>query len=135
MLNKVVKYTDYNDVEKEVECHFNLTKVEFARLNAKTGGLDKTLQVLIDNKDEAGMLDFFENLILMSYGVKTSDGEFIKVDEDGNKLSKKFANTLAYEAVLVELLEKEDAAVNFILGIIPKEMADKLKAELAKQNK
>lgn len=135
MLNKPVKYTDYNGIEKEVECHFNLTKVEFARLNAKTGGLEKTLQKLIDTNDEAGMLDFFENLILMSYGVKTADGEFVKVDEDGNKLAKKFANTLAYEVVLVELLEQEDAAVNFILGIIPKEMADKLREELAKNKK
>lgn len=134
MLNKIVKFTDYNGTAKEVECYFNLTKVEFARLNAKTKGIDKTLQVLIDNKDEAGMLEFFENLILMSYGVRTSDGEFTKVDENGNRLADKFVNTLAYEEVLIELLEKEDAAVNFILGIIPKEMADKLRAELAKQN-
>ena len=126
MLNKTINYTDYNDKAQKVECHFNLTRAEFTRLDAKYGGFSKALQKYISDKDTASMLAFYEDLILSSYGIKASDGEFYKVDENGKKLSTKFAQTLAYDTLLDELLFEEGASVNFIKGILPKDLADKI---------
>jgi hypothetical protein len=129
MYKKVIKYTDFNDVEREETFYFNLSKVELTRMSFRHGGaFQDFLQNLIDTKDATRMYEMFEELVQMSYGVKSDDGRrFIKNQE----VLDAFVQTDAYSELLIELLNSADAASEFVTGIMPKDIS----AEVAKQNK
>lgn len=119
MLKKRIKYTDYDGNQREEDFYFNLTKAEIAELELSTeGGLEQLISKIIDAKDTNQIIKFFKKIILMSYGEKSLDGKrFIKDEE----LTKEFTQTEAYSELFMELATDENAASNFINGIIPTE--------------
>lgn len=120
MLKKRIKYTDYDGNQREEDFYFNLTKAEIAELELSTeGGLEQLISKIIDAKDTSQIIKFFKKIILMSYGEKSLDGKrFIKDEE----LTKEFTQTEAYSELFMELASDENAASNFINGIIPTEL-------------
>ena len=129
MITKTIKYTDYNGVEREEKFYFNLTKSELTEITLDNSTNDETLQnklqKMVNNNDIAGIFKFFKLLIVKSYGEKSEDGKrFIKSDDMGIG----FTQTEAYNVLLEELLSKEDGslAVEFIKGIIPQDMQEKV---------
>ena len=120
MLKKRIKYTDYDGNQREEDFYFNLTKAEIAELELSTeGGLEQLISKIIDAKDTSQIIKFFKKIILMSYGEESLDGKrFIKDEE----LTKEFTQTEAYSELFMELASDENAASNFINGIIPTEL-------------
>jgi hypothetical protein len=118
MLKKTIKYTDYDDVERVEDFYFNLTKAEVTEMEASAeGGLTKTLEKIIAEKDKKRILETFKDLILKSYGVKSMDGKrFVKSQE----LRDAFAQTEAYSELFMSLGEDAEAAAAFVNGILPK---------------
>lgn len=127
MYKKVIKYTDFNDVEREEAFYFNMSKAELTRMSFRHGGaFQDYLRDLIDTKDTTKLYQIFEDLVQMSYGVKSEDGKrFIKNQE----VLDAFTQTDAYSVLLLELLGSPEAASEFVTGIMPKDIG----AELAKQ--
>lgn len=119
MLKKIIKYTDFNDVEREEEFYFNLSKAEIAEMEMSVnGGLSEMIKKIVSAKDAPSIIKLFKNLILKSYGVKSDDGKrFIKSEE----LSNEFAQTEAYSILFMELASDSDKASDFVNGIIPAE--------------
>ncbi len=75
MLKKTIKYTDYNDAEREETFYFNLSKVEVAELEMSTpGGWVKWVEKVIEAKSESELITIFKDIILKSYGEKSPDG-------------------------------------------------------------
>ena len=122
MLKKRIKYTDYDGNEREEDFYFNLTKAEITELELSTeGGLQYTIERIIDAKDTPQIIQFFKKIILMSYGEKSPDGRrFVK----NEKLSEEFTQTEAYSELFMELATDEKAAAAFVNGIIPKDLAN-----------
>ena len=81
-----------------------------------------------------GIIKFIKELVLRSYGVKSEDGRrFIKSKE----LSEEFSQTIAYDMFMSELMSDDNAASNFVNGLIPASMAgelDEVKAQLESSN-
>ena len=129
MLKKTITYTDYNGIERKEDFLFNLTKTELMKWDLKTpGGLGPKLERITQQYDIPSLTSFIEDLIDNSYGIKSEDGvRFIK-DE---KLSTMFRQTEAYDQLFVELLSDEKKTVEFINGILPKELME----EVEKQNR
>lgn len=121
MLSKNIKYTDYNGVEREEAFLFNLSKAELMEMElGTTGGLADMIKNIVAAKDTPSIVKIFKELVLKAYGEKSPDGKrFIKVDENGQPLSRKFAETEAYSNLFMELATDADAAVKFVRGIIP----------------
>lgn len=119
MLQKIIKYKNFLGEDKERTCYFNLMKSEVLELEMSTkGGLVELIEKIVAEKDAPKIVELFKKLILLSYGEKDADGEhFIKSEE----LSSRFANSLAYSALFMELSTNADAAAAFVNGIIPKE--------------
>lgn len=117
MLTKAITYTDYDGNERTENFMFNLTKAELAELNLTTeGGLQVAIQKIIDSKDIPEITKWFKKIIMMAYGEKSLDGRrFIKSEE----LTEEFLQTEAYSELFMELLSDENAAANFISGIVP----------------
>lgn len=131
MLKKTIKYTDYNDVEREEDFYFNLTKSEIMEMQLTTeGGLAERIQKIAKTVDVPSLTKLFKGIILKSYGEKSDDGKrFIKSEE----LSEAFSQTEAYDVLFMELMSDDEAASNFILGVAPKEIVNSDDFKLAQK--
>ena len=67
--------------------------------------------------------------ISCSYGVKSADGRRLDKSE---AVVKEFTQTSAYDVLMTELTSDTQAAVDFIAGILPSDMADAAREEIAK---
>jgi len=133
MLKKTITYTDYNGIERKEDFLFNMTKSELMKWDLKTpGGLAARLERITQKYDVPALTSFIEDIIDMSYGVKSDDGvRFIK-DE---KLSTMFRQTEAYDQLFVTLLSNEKETTDFINGILPQELMEEVKKQNATSNK
>lgn len=122
MLKKNIKYVDYDGNDRAEDFYFNLNKAEVIELQLGTvGGLTKTLEKIVQEKDASRIIEYFKTLILKAYGEKSADGRrFIKSQE----LRDAFEQTEAYSELFMELASDAKMAAEFINGVLPKEAAD-----------
>lgn len=121
MLKKRIKYTDYNGEEREEDFYFNLSKAEIIEMELSTeGGMKNMIEKITDEKDMPKLIALFKRLIKMSYGEKSADGKRFVKSED---LSEAFTQTEAYSELFMELATNDNAAADFVNGIIPPDLA------------
>ena len=127
MLKKEITYIDYNDTTRTETFYFNLSKAELAEMQlSASGGLETYIRNIVEAKDGASMVQIFKDLILKSYGEKSPDGKRFVKSKD---ISDGFAQTEAYSQLFMELITDDNAAADFINGIMPKDIQDELKKE------
>jgi hypothetical protein len=129
MLKKVITFEDFNGEEVSETHYFNLTKTELIELEVHyEGGLEGSINKIIEAQDNATLLREFKKIILSSYGEKSADGKrFIKSDE----MSKAFSQSAAFDSLFMELASGDGSAgAAFIAGVLPKDLSE----EVAKQD-
>ena len=129
MLRKVIKYTDYDGNEKEFEAYFNLNKMECMDLDLEfesEGGLLEHLRAMLKNTDGEEMrkkpaIDFIKLLVDRSYGIRPKEDRtlFMKEDEDGKPLIRKFKASPAYSTFVYNLLSGEESLDDFATNVLP----------------
>ena len=125
MLKKTITYTDFNDTERTEDFYFNLSKAELTEweLTSK-GGLGNLIEEIINANDNKKIIELFKTIVLKAYGEKSEDGKrFVK----SAALREAFEQSAAYDALFMELLTNEKTAADFINGIVPSDLAQKLK--------
>lgn len=129
MLKRTIKYTDFNDQEQEGIFYFNLSKSELVELEvSEKGGLGQFIQNVVQAEDYKELVAQFKRLILLAYGEKSTDGtRFIKSDE----LREQFSQTAAFDVLFVELATDDNAAADFVEGLVPKDMRIQIQNEVA----
>jgi hypothetical protein len=129
MLKKTIEFESYVDgsLIKE-DFYFNLSKVEIAELElSEQGGLAEWLRAIVASGDNQTILAKFKDIVRASYGVRSADGRrFIKTPE----VWAEFEQTGAYEALMYELMTSATASAEFVVAVVPKDLAEK--AELSK---
>lgn len=132
MIKKTVTYTDYNGVERTEDFYFNLTKAELFELEMGTeGGVVEELEAVIKAKKQHEVIKFFKNIVLKSYGKKSTDGRFFeKEDENGVPYSREFVHSPAYSDIFMELATDDVKGAEFVNGIMPKDLAEKAQKEI-----
>ena len=125
MLEKRIKYTDYNGVEREESFYFNLSESELSKMeNSESGGLARQLSLMLERKDAPSIISAYEKIIKWSYGQISPDGrKFLKNDE----IYEDFAFTPAYDKLFMELMTDSEAAADFVNKIVPKDVAVNMK--------
>lgn len=125
MLTKKITYINLNDEEVTETAMFHLSTPELVRLDVQyEGGLEGMLNRFVTTKDPKGIMEFFEKIISMAYGVKSEDGRsFRKSDE----LSRDFMQSPAYDELFMELLSDEKTASAFFNALVPKQRAEQVK--------
>lgn len=129
MLKKVIRYTDYDGNPQEMEAYFNLTKTECMDLDLEyeeEGGLLEHLRKLFANKSSGEMpkkpaIDFIKLLVERSYGIRPEEDRtlFVKEDDNGRPLYKKFKQTPAYDSFVYSLLSGEESLDEFATKVMP----------------
>ena len=143
MLKKDFTYTDYNGNEKTLTAYFHLNKNDCIDLDAafaEEGGLIDYLKTLInetkENPDIAmkeSFVRFVRLLVSKSYGErpKGDPSLFLKEDDYGRPLVRKFKGTTAYADFVFDLLTGKEDLAAFTDGIMPK-IDDEQRAEAEK---
>lgn len=142
MLRKVIKTTDYDGKPTDVVAYFNLSKMECTEINfeyEEEGGLVEYLKKMIQtqkaNPDsmQKQSIDFVRMLVERAYGVRplNDPSQFIKEDENGQPLYKKFKRTPAYDTYVFGLLSGEESFEEFMECALPK-LNDEQKVEAEK---
>lgn len=118
MLKKTVTYTDFDENERTEDFYFHLSKAEVMEMEFEVGGdMATKLRSIVDARDVKQIGEKFKDLILRSYGEKSSDGKrFIKSKE----ISDAFSQTQAYSDLFMEFCTNSNSAVEFVNGIMPK---------------
>lgn len=122
MFVKEISYTDYNGNQKSKKYYFNLTKSELTEMDLTTvGGMRSFIDRITNSQDQAELIKLFKELILKAYGVKSDDGEkFMK----GGDITTSFEQSMAYDAYFMELATNEKAAIEFVNGIMPRDLVE-----------
>ena len=123
MLKKTVTYIDYNSSERTEDLYFNISKAELAEMElGVTGGFSEMMKKIVAAQDVPSIVKIVKDLILKSYGEKSSDGRrFIKSPE----LSEAFSQTEAYTEVFLDLVASAENMADFVNAIIPSDISRK----------
>lgn len=132
MYKTSVTFENFEGEKVTKDLYFNLTKAEIMKLQLSyKDGFNKYVDEIIHpingEPDPQKIMDLFEMLILKSYGVRTDDG-FIKTPEK----AQAFVTTEAYSELFMKLISDEKFQIDFFTGIMPKEMAANINAEIEK---
>lgn len=120
MLKKLIKYVDYNGVERQENFYFNLNKAELMEMETEvTGGMRQLLESIMEKQDIPKIMNAFKTIILKAYGEKSPDGRLFNKSEE---LSKAFTHTEAYNVLYMELLSDAKKAAEFITKLMPEDM-------------
>lgn len=127
MLIRKIKFTNYNDEEKQVEAHFNLSRKEVNDFFSKyPEGIDNLYKEMLITQNFDAIIDLFSELVDASYGVRSVDGDrFVK---DPVELLR-FKSSAAYEALMDDLMEHPEQLPEFMYAIIPQKLAKQAKVE------
>lgn len=128
MLKKTIKYTDYNDVEREEDFYFHLSKAELIEMEyGEHGSFVDYIDKITREQDNHKLVQLWKKIVLDAYGVKSEDGKrFIKNQE----VRDSFAQTEAYTELFMELAGDAKKAADFINGILPKDIREEAKKAL-----
>lgn len=129
MLRKVITYTDFDGKEQQTVAYFNLNKTECVDMNLEyeaDGGLIGHLkQLVLAQRDGEELkkpaVDFIKLIIEKAYGVRPKDNPsmFLKEDENGKPLFRKFKQSAAYDKYVFDLLSGEESLDEFASGVMP----------------
>lgn len=126
MIKKTMTYEDLNGQTVTEDFYFGISKAELIDLevaHSKTGGYRGMLEKIIAEEDSQAMLATFKDIIAMSIGRRSDDGKrFIKSDE----IMMDFQQSPAYSDLLMSFYTEPGAAVEFVAGIMPSDMAEQI---------
>ena len=122
-----ITYEDYNGNQRTENFSFHLSKAEIIEMELSTeGGFGERIQHIVDARDTPTLIKIFKELILKSYGIKSADGRRFEKSE---QLSTEFSQTEAFSQLYVKLATDVDAATSFINNIVPRDVAEQVKAK------
>src|SRR5580765_4280790 len=120
MLKREIEFEDFNGVKTTEVFYFNISKPELIEMEVEYDqGFGQFLQDIVEAKNNKELIKHFKAIVLKAYGQKSEDGKrFIKSDQ----LREEFSQTAAYEALFMELATDDNAASNFLMAVLPKDM-------------
>lgn len=123
MFKRTISYEDFDGNQVTEVLLFNLSNPELMTLQASyPEGYAKHLESALEANDKKEVVKTLQNLILNSYGEKSSDGRrFIKSEE----AKVNFEQSAAYDALFTEMLvdktgQKAIDFVNALFANVPK---------------
>jgi hypothetical protein len=129
VFSKNIDYEDFNGVMQTKTFYFHLSKAKLLEMSAD-GDMVERIDRITKSKDNLAILKEFKELVKMSVGLKSDDGQsFIQTDEVVNAL----VSSPAYDELLLELSTDATSATEFVTNLLPKKMQDEMLAKLKSQ--
>lgn len=130
MIKKTITYKDLNGNDRTESFYFHFYESEILEMEMSVdGGFAERIQRIIDAKDQPSLIRVIKKFVLDAYGVKSDDGKrFIKNDE----VRAAFVESPAYSKIFMELVMDDVVAAEFVKGVVPSEMSDRVTVGTAK---
>ena len=130
MIKKTVTYKDLNGNARTESFYFHFYESEILEMEMSVeGGFAERIQRIIDAKDQPSLIREIKKFVLNAYGVKSDDGKrFIKNDD----VKDAFVQSPAYSKIFMELVMDDKVASEFVNGVVPAEMSDRVAAVTTK---
>jgi hypothetical protein len=124
VLKKDITYINFEDKPVTETWYFNLSTAELAKMTLTAGeDIVTRLQRVVASQDPKQMVEAFEDVVRRSVGTRSEDGKrFIK----NTTITEEFMGGEAYSQFFLELATKEGLAVEFINGVIPKDLREQV---------
>ena len=127
MFKTTMTFKDYDGNSRTEDFYFNLDVDELAKFQLSTsGGLDVYVNRILAAQDTPTIIKVFEEIIDISYGIKSDDGKYFRKSPE---ILADFKATKAYSQLYYKLGTDDKFAAEFINGILP----PKEEIEAAKQ--
>jgi len=125
MLKQAITYTDFDDQVVTEDFYFNISKADLAKIKMTfegQGGLEEVVRDMLAKRDGDSIMELFEKIVSMAYGIRSADGKrFLKSEE----LFKEFQETAAYAELYYKLCTDAQFGADFLTGCLPKEIREK----------
>lgn len=132
MYIKTVTYNDYFGVERTEELRFNLTKTEILEMQLSIdGGMTAYYEQIKAQMKIPALLDETRKLILSAYGRVSADGRRF---EKKQEFTDDFVQSGAYDAFMFEIYTNPEAQKEFILQVLPQDVAAEIDFDNPKNN-
>lgn len=127
MIKKTITYEDFNGEQQTEDFYFHLSKSELIDIEIGVeGGMGNLMANLVKMAEPGPIVKQFREIIVKSYGVRSPDGKkFDKNDE----LTRDFLASPAFDALFSEIISSEQAAEEFVYGIMPKDLVAQVQRE------
>ena len=136
MYKKTVTFEElFSERETTATFYFHVSKTKLMRnmdikddleaFENRIAGDDRELTT----REKQDMLALVERLVKLSYGVRTEEDKHIQTEEVWND----FVDTPAYDAILFSVFEDNKSAVEFMTGILPRDIRAEAQAQLGKE--
>ena len=126
MRKQTITYTDLNGMERTEDFYFNLSKTELLTLNLEHVNLREKMVKFVQEKNSLGIIKFITDIIYKAYGIKSEDGRRF---EKSQALSDAFIQSPAYEVLFMDIIEGKVDPIEFVKGVIPQDLADKIPSD------
>lgn len=127
MIKKTLTFEDFNGETVTEEFYFHISEADLAKqelLAVFEGGMEEKLRKAVEKGNAAAIVDLFEFIIKGSIGEKSADGKkFFKNQE----IIDSFVASNAYSVLFMELVTDAVKGAEFINGVVPANLADKIK--------
>ena len=157
MIKKTITYTDFNDDLVTEDFYFHIKKSvllenmdikeELQELQNRMTAEDRTAENLTEDRTAENLtedrtaenlteeeiqllLDLVKRLIKLSYGIRSEDG---KKHRQTPEIWDDFYDSAAYDAILFQMFQEKGKAMEFLGGIMPKDLMEEAEAEMRKQ--
>lgn len=122
MLKKSITYETFDGETVTDEFYFNISKAELVKMElSQKGGLKEHLERIVASQDGKQIIAAMEDIVEQSYGKKSEDGKHFTKSKE---IWEEFKSTEAYSVFFMELVTETDKAVEFVNGVVPKELQD-----------
>ena len=132
MFERTFKFEGFDGKMYEDTWGFYLSKADLLEIQLGTFvGLDALMKRLIETKNGKEIMAIVKEIILKAVGHASPDGrKFLRNDE----LREEFLQTDAYSQLFEELVLDSTKALDFITAAVPREVGEKMRAEMAKES-
>lgn len=131
MFKKTVEFEDFDGNKQSKDFYFHISKVELLAMADKGDEMQERIKRIVDAKDGAAILMEFRELIKMSVGVRSEDGQrFVKDAAAQSTL----LDSPAFDELLMELATDANVSAEFVQQLIPEKMQKDMIAQLQKNN-
>lgn len=128
-----IKYTDFEDVEREEDFYFNLTRTELLKLDfTSQGSFQALVDKIVQEHDNQKLWNLFEEIILSTYGEKSLDGKYFHKSKE---ISDNFSHTNAFDELIMSFFEDSNKLNAFIDGVMPKQLREEIERQKAAEAK
>lgn len=125
MLEKKIKYDDWDGNPREETWYFNLSDAELTEWElSQSGGLTKMIERISETQDVPKLIELYKEIITKTVGIKDADGRRFRKSEE---ITREFMETGAYSVLYMELATQEGAGAAFINGLVSDKLREALK--------